>query len=304
MLVIVGGSTASGKTDFAASLAKKLNTDIISADSMQIYQGMDIGTAKASDSEIGVVQHCIDIAKPSTPFTVVDYRDSAEKAIINIENDKKIALVVGGTGFYINSLLFSLEYGAERNKKLESQLKTELELHGALHLHSKLAMLDFEAAQKIHPNNTRRLVRALAVTMCKGSFSSQNTPKTLLRPYKIYVLNAPSRAALYARINERVDKMISLGLESEVERLLKSGIDFSMQSMQGIGYKEWAGYFQGNLSIPEVADLIKKNTRAYAKRQETWFNNQYELTNKITIANSSDIDKHTDIIAKLLLNTL
>lgn len=276
-MIIIGGPTACGKTAFAASLCKLIGGEIVSADSMQIYKGMDIGTAKESNEALGISQHCVDIVEPDKPFTVVDYKNAAEAAIKDIESRGRRAVVTGGTGFYINSLLYQLTYGNMSNEALRQELYEELEKKGALSLHNRLSELDKEAAEKIHPNNTKRLIRALEVCISTGKpFSKQDqTDKGQAAPHKMFIIKT-DRAVLRERIENRVDLMFSKGLQTEVQNLLNQGVTFDMQSMQGIGYKEWRGCFEGKMSAEEVKQLIIKNTNAYAKRQQTWFHNQYK----------------------------
>jgi tRNA dimethylallyltransferase len=280
-MIIIGGPTASGKTALAALVARSLNGEIVSADSMQIYQGMDIGTAKAKDNQIGVRQHLIDIVAPDESFSVVDYRNAAVAAIRDIESRKKLPVVTGGTGFYISSLLTEYGYGSDNdcNQNLRRELENELTNKGSQFLHDRLFALDPAAAAKIHPNNIKRVLRALEVCLATGKpFSNQqNIRKNPVSPYMLFVLRVNDRQSLRQKIDVRVDKMIADGLENEVHSLIfDKGLNFSMQSMQGIGYKEWRARFEFGAEVPAVAEEIKKNTRAYAKRQQTWFAHQYE----------------------------
>jgi len=279
-MIIIGGPTASGKTALAALTAQKLNGEIVSADSMQIYCGMNIGTAKATDTELGVRQHLIDVAAPDQSFSVVDYRKAAEAAIRDIEARGKLPIIAGGTGLYISSLLAEHGYGGDQNASgLREELKKELENKGSQSIHDRLALLDPVATAKIHPNNTKRVLRALEVCIATGKpFSDQqNIKKNPLSPYILFVLRVDDRSALRSKIDARVEDMIARGLENEVRALMEDEhLTFDMQSMQGIGYKEWRTRFESTASINDVADKIKKNTRAYAKRQQTWFAHQYE----------------------------
>lgn len=277
-MILIGGATASGKTALAAEVARKIGGEIVSADSMQIYRGMNIGTAKERDDDLGVVQHMIDICNPDDPFTVADYKTLARRAVADITARGKVAVVAGGTGFYINALLYTMDYGGDRAAELRwrERLIADAEQYGNLHLHRKLQEVDPVSAQKIHPNNLKRVIRALEVTYSSGTaFSAQNNVRfDPVEPFVMVTLSGDS-AELRCRIERRVDKMIEAGLESEVRGLVDRGYAFDLQSMQGIGYKEWKPYFDGTATVENVREAICKNTREYAKRQRTWFSGQY-----------------------------
>ena len=299
-MIIIGGPTASGKTSLAAEVAKRLNGEIVSADSMQIYKGMDIGTAKVSDAELGVKQHLINIVEPYETFSVVDYRERAKKAVREIEKKGKLPVVAGGTGFYITSLLTEYGYGNEINAALKQQLQDELASCGAQSMHKKLKELDPLSAEKIHCNNTQRVMRALEVCIATGKpFSNQqNIKNNPISPYILFVLTVQNRNFLNERINNRVDVMINNGLEDEIKGLIaEKNLDFSMQSMQGIGYKEWKPRFDNtDIPVAAVADTIKKNTRAYAKRQQTWFAHQYQ--NAVFLDSNIEVESLADTIVE------
>lgn len=277
-MILIGGATASGKTALAAEVARKIGGEIVSADSMQIYCGMNIGTAKERDDDLGVVQHMIDICNPDDPFTVADYKTLARRAVADITARGKVAVVAGGTGFYINALLYTMDYGGDRAAELRwrERLLADAEQYGNLYLHRKLQEADPVSAQKIHPNNLKRVIRALEVTYSSGTaFSAQNNVRfDPVEPFVMVTLSGDS-AELRCRIERRVDKMIKAGLESEVRGLVDRGYAFDLQSMQGIGYKEWKPYFDGTATVDDVREAICKNTREYAKRQRTWFSGQY-----------------------------
>lgn len=277
-MILIGGATASGKTALAAEVARKIGGEIVSADSMQIYRGMNIGTAKERDDDLGVVQHMIDICNPDDPFTVADYKTLARRAVADITARGKVAVVAGGTGFYINALLYTMDYGGDRAAELRwrERLLADAEQYGNLYLHRKLQEVDPVSAQKIHPNNLKRVIRALEVTYSSGTaFSAQNNVRfDPVEPFVMVTLSGDS-AELRCRIERRVDKMIEAGLESEVRGLVDRGYGFDLQSMQGIGYKEWKPYFDGTATVEDVREAICKNTREYAKRQRTWFSGQY-----------------------------
>lgn len=300
-MIIVGGATATGKSALAEKIALSIGGETVSADSMQIYRGMDIGTAKDTSSSVKL--HLIDVVSPETPFTVVDYRALASEAIHDISLRGKQAVVVGGTGLYIDSLLYNMEYGGNGsdNVELMSELRQELKERGAEYMHSKLAALDPVTAKKVHYNNTVRVIRALYVVLNTGRpVSAQSAELKPTEPFKFFILTE-ERAALREKIAERVGAMFAAGLEGEVRALIERGCDFSMQSMQAIGYKEWAGYFEKKVTLDEVREKIIINTRAYAKRQETWFNNRYKkFAVKISAA---DFRADPDAVLELVKNT-
>ncbi len=274
-MIIVGGATATGKSTLAVELAKRINGELISADSMQIYRGMDVGTAKETDCP--VAQHLIDVVNPDEPFTVVDFRERALETIKDIRSRGKIPVIVGGTGLYMDSLLYKMEYGGgSDNPELKESLKRELEEKGSEYMHARLKELDPISAEKYHHNNTVRVLRALFVVLNTGKpISSQTMEFCPVEPVTMFITKR-ERSELRSRITLRIDQMFSEGLEGEVKSLLDKGYGFELQSMQAIGYKEWAGYFEGKKSLAEVKEQIDINTRQYAKRQDTWFNNRYK----------------------------
>ena len=262
MMIIIGGATATGKSALAARLASHIGGELVSADSMQIYRGMDIGTAK--DTESNVTLNMIDVVSPNKPFTVVDYRAMATEVIRDISSRGKDSIVVGGTGLYIDSLLYNMEYGGsgKSDPELMEKLRAELSERGAEYMHAKLKELDPVTASKVHFNNTVRVLRALYVALDTGKpISAQKAELDPIEPFKLFVLTE-DRAVLRERIAVRVDRMLEAGLESEVRRLIGSGCDFTMQSMQAIGYKEWADYVEGKCTLGEVREKMIANTRA------------------------------------------
>lgn len=292
-IIIIAGPTASGKTNLSVEIAKHLNTDIISCDSMQIYKGMDIGTAKVSTSEMqGVKHHMIDIVNPDQPFSVSDYFDMVKPIIDKLHAENKIPLICGGTGLYIDAILYPLTMGA-KDESIRNKLQLELEQYGPEYMHNKLKEIDPLEAEKIHANNTKRVLRALEIYQITGQIKSDLNDRSKQLNYETLLISLDfNRDELYNRINKRVDIMFENGLESEVRRLLNDGYSFDMQSMQAIGYKEFKDYFVNNLTIEEVKELIKKNTRHYAKRQITWFK-RYDFANWI---NPNNTDKIFDLI--------
>lgn len=272
-IIVICGPTASGKTALAVSLAKALQTEIISADSMNIYRGLDIGTAKPTERERqGVPHHMIDILPPDATFSVGDYREKAQPIVNKLIEKGKIPIICGGTGFYINSLLFDLSYGnAPGNIAVREKYQKMAEEEGNEAVFSVLKKADPFSAEKLHPNDLKRVIRALEIYEQTGTPKSalcdSQVPRYRYRSFCVDYL----RGELYRRINERVDKMLDCGLIEEVDALRRQGISADMQSMQGIGYKEVYDYLQSGGSVGALSDRIKQNTRRYAKRQITFF---------------------------------
>ena len=273
-LIILTGPTAVGKTDLSIQLAKAVDAEIVSADSMQIYKYMDIGSAKVTEEEMqGVKHYLVDEIEPDMPFSVSEYKRMAEEYIDEISSRGKNVIVTGGTGLYLNSLIYDMDFGkSDANQELREELNKELEENGPAYMYEKLVSLDKEAAERIHPNNTKRVIRAIEVAMSgekMNDFSKDLRYNKKYRPI-IIVLNR-DRQALYDRINLRVDIMLKNGLIEEVKGLLDRGYTKDMISMQGIGYKEIIKYFDGEYTLEEAIEIIKRDSRRYAKRQLTWF---------------------------------
>ena len=270
-LVIITGPTGIGKTELSLELAKKYKGEIISSDSMQIYKKLNIGTAKIDLNKTSIPHHMIDIIEPSDNFTVADFKNSAKKIITDINNRGGLPFLVGGTGLYINSLVYNLDFTeTEPDYEYRDELREILEKEGSEFLYEKLQDQDRDMAEKIHKNNGQRIIRALEILKSgnkKGdNFREENKDYNL-----IYIGLNMDRAKLYEKINQRVDKMIDLGLVDEVKNLLDEGLDKNSQSLKAIGYKEVISYLDGDIDFDEMVDLIKKNSRHYAKRQLTWF---------------------------------
>ena len=267
-----------------------MNGEIISMDSMQIYKHMDIGTAKVTLQEMeNIPHHMIDIVEPNMPFSVSDFVKLAKDKINEITARGKLPILAGGTGLYFESLIYPFNFGgAKSDEDIKSNLYKQLEQFGAEYLHKKLMEIDPIDGAKIHPNNTKRLIRALEIYEITGNTKTNNsTNKQLLYDLDMYVLDW-DREILYDRIEKRVQIMFDNGLQKEIENLLEVGITFDMQSMQGIGYKEFASYFDGKCSLDDVKNAIILNSRHYAKRQITWFK-RYDFAKFI---------KFEDLIAK------
>lgn len=270
-LVIITGPTGIGKTELSLELAKKYKGEIISSDSMQIYKKLNIGTAKIDLDKTSIPHHMIDIIEPSDNFTVADFKSSAKKIITDINNRGGLPFLVGGTGLYINSLVYNLDFTeTEPDYEYRDELREILEEEGSEFLYEKLQDQDRNMAEKIHKNNGQRIIRALEILKNgnkKGdNFREENNDYNL-----IYIGLNMDRAKLYEKINQRVDKMIDLGLIDEVKNLLDEELDRNSQSLKAIGYKEVISYLDGEIDFDEMVDLIKKNSRHYAKRQLTWF---------------------------------
>ncbi|HEY8361377.1 MAG TPA: tRNA (adenosine(37)-N6)-dimethylallyltransferase MiaA [Tissierellaceae bacterium] len=275
-LMVIVGPTAVGKTAISIKLAKILNGEIISADSMQIYKYMDIGTAKVTPEEMeGIPHYLIDVVYPDEEFTVADYKELAEKIISDINKKGKIPIVVGGTGLYVNSLVYDLNFTkVPPNEKIRKRLNELADKFGNEYIHNMLEKIDKESSKRIHVSDRKRIIRAIEIYEVTGiPMSEQNRDfRKQNDRYNLAMIGLNmDRDKLYERINMRVDKMIENGLIAEVANLLKMGYTKELTSMQGIGYKEIIKYLEGELTLEESIELIKKGSRNYAKRQLTWF---------------------------------
>lgn len=275
-LVCVAGPTGSGKTGLGIEIAKKFGGEIISADSMQIYKKLNIGTAKPTIDEMeGIPHHLIDIISPFSEFSVKEFVDIANEKIDEILARGNLPIVVGGTGLFISSLIDNVKFSeGETDNKLREELRLIAEKNGPEYLHNMLKEIDYDSYLRLHPNNIKRVIRAIeiykttGITMTEQIKNSKNVPPSF--DLKYFGLNA-ERQYIYERINKRVDIMVYKGLFSEVENLYKEGLNLSYKSMQAIGYKEIIMYLEGKLEKKEAIDLIKQESRRYAKRQLTWF---------------------------------
>lgn len=275
-LLIIGGPTAVGKTDFSIKLAKRLNGEIISADSMQIYKYMDIGSAKVTKEEMDEIKHyLIDVIEPDTAFSVADFKEHGERALKNIIEKGKLPIISGGTGLYINSLTCNMNFTeAEKDENYRIYLESLATENGNEYIHNMLKNTDPVSYAEIHPNNRKRVIRALEVfKLTSKPFSSYNAGEDFYNSnYDIfYYVLTMDRQKLYERINKRVDIMIESGLLDECIKLKEMGYTSDVQSMQGIGYKEILYYLEDKISLDEAIDMIKQGSRNYAKRQLTWF---------------------------------
>ena len=275
-LIVVGGPTASGKTALAIELAKALDGEIVSADSMQIYKYMDIGTAKPTADELKECpHHLIGFREPDCDFSVADYTELAHKTIADITARGKVAIMCGGTGLYINSVVNDVDFGEyENDYELRKSLDELAKKDGAGVLLDMLAEFDPVSAKRLHPNNIKRIIRAIEFYKVSGVPISEHQERTKLKESRydatMFLINH-NREVLYDRINRRVDIMISDGLVDEVRSIMNMGYSRDLNSMQGIGYKEMIAYLEGEISLADTIDMIKQNSRRYAKRQLTWF---------------------------------
>lgn len=299
-LIVIAGPTASGKSDLAIAIAQKLNTEIISADSMQIYKYMDIGTAKIDTLSRKKVKHyMIDEINPDQNFSVADYKTRANVYLNRIYELKKIPIVCGGTGFYINAILKNIDFVKQ---SIDLDLRKKLSALDNTELKKILLEMDPVSANNIHENNRKKIMRAIEFFYSTGKKMSEHN---ILEKQKksiyndMFIVLHLEREALYEKINYRVDKMFELGLIDEVKNLLDMGYDKNLTSMQGIGYKETVLYLEKKMSLAQTIDLIKKNTRNYAKRQITWF--KYQVNGIWIDKNKFDSNNHlVNHVLKLL----
>lgn len=282
-LVVLAGPTAVGKTRLSIHLAQALNGEVISADSMQVYRHMDIGSAKITPEEMGQIpHHLIDVLDPEEDFHVVRFQQMAKQALLDIWGRGRVPLLVGGTGFYIQAVVRDISFGEERDSEngYRQELESLAKQKGALWLHEKLAAVDPEAARQIHPNNQKRVLRALEYYHDTGNLISDHNreqqAKASAYNCAYFVLN-DDRALLYQRIENRVDRMMADGLLKEVKALQERGCTRDMASMQGLGYQEILAYLEGEYSLEEAVRRIKRDTRHFAKRQLTWFKREKEV---------------------------
>jgi tRNA dimethylallyltransferase len=281
-VVILTGPTAVGKTALSIALAKALDTGIISADSMQVYRHMDIGTAKISREEMqGVAHDLVDVYEPTEEFHVQRFQQDAKRAMERLWAQGKLPLVVGGTGFYIQALLYDIDFTAEdADLSLREKYEAYAKAHGAEALHELLKEVDAASAAEIHANNVKRVIRALEFYHKTGTPISEHNERERRKesPYGFaYFVLTDAREKLYARIDARVDAMMAQGLLDEVKALRDMGCTRELVSMQGLGYKELFAYLDGECSLEEAVYVIKRDTRHFAKRQLTWFRRERDV---------------------------
>lgn len=292
-LLVIVGPTSVGKTDLSIDIATQFNGEIISGDSMQVYRGMDIGTAKISPVEMKNIPHyLIDIYEPDKYFSVAEFQELATKKISDINSMGKLPIIAGGTGLYIKSVTHKYDLpDAGVDEEYRLKLNSLAEKEGNEYLHNKLQDVDPKTAERLHKNDVKRIVRALEVYHLTGKTLSELLESQKLEsPYELLIIGLTmDRQKLYNRINHRVDKMLQEGLIDEVRRLMEKGYDESYYSMQGIGYKEIIQYLKGEISLEGAIDSIKQGTRRFAKRQLSWFRqipeiHWFDLTDEDDIA--------------------
>lgn len=304
-IVVLTGPTAVGKTELSIQLAKAIGGEIISADSMQVYKYIDVGSTKITPEEMDGVRHyLVDELDPFDEFHVVKFQEYAKKYLNEIYAHGKIPIIAGGTGFYIQALLNDIDFTEqESDSAYRKELEALAEEHGNQYLHDRLKEVDPESAEAIHPNNRKRVIRALEFYQETGGKISEHNAKEQMRtsPYNFayFVLN-DERSHLYKRIDARVDKMIEDGLEAEVRRLKEMGCTKDMVAMQGIGYKEMLAYLDGDYSLEEAVYIIKRETRHFAKRQITWFKRERD----VIWLNKNEFDYKNEAILAYMIKIL
>lgn len=299
-IIVIAGPTAVGKTKLSIDLAKVLQTEIISGDSMQVYRGMNIGTGKVTQDEMaGIPHHMLDIKEPDRDFSVAEYQKEVRQAIAHLHKKQLTPIVVGGSGLYIQSILYDYQFSEQkRDTQLTKELEDRIITEGNIALHQELAAVDPEQAQAIHPNNKRRLIRALEIYYTTGK--TKTALQQLQKPepnYDHFIIGLEmDRKTLYNQINQRVDAMLEQGLVKEVTTLYEKGYE-NTQAMKAIGYKELIPYVKGETDLSSAVALLKQNSRRYAKRQYTWFKNKmdiqwYNLSN----------EKYDKLVSNILLD--
>lgn len=280
-VIFVAGPTAVGKTKYAIEIAKAFQGEIISADSMQIYKYMDIGSAKPSKEELAEAKHyLVDEIDPSVEFSAAEYQLLAKKYIEKVFRENKTPIVSGGTGLYLNSLIYDMDFSVmPKQDRFRKELEQEAKLYGAEHVHDRLKTLDPAAAERIHPNNLKKVIRAIEVVETTGEgireFQESFIPT---KDYDCILIGLTrDREELYRRIDIRVDHLMEAGLVKEIESLLEKGLTEDSISMKGIGYKEIISYLHGEYDLAEAVRLVKQNTRRYAKRQMTWLRRYQDM---------------------------
>lgn len=287
-VLVVVGPTGVGKTALSIELAHRLNAEIISGDSIQVFQGMDIGSGKINAQEMdGIPHHGLDFLSPKEKMTVAEFQKRARKLIDEIHQRGKLPMIVGGTGLYIKACLYDYEF--EEQEEIDPSLLQKYESMKNGELWEYLKSFDEDQALKIHENNRQRLLRAcLIYDLHQVSKSDQINKQEHKLLYDAYILGCTmERESLYHQINQRVVKMMEEGLEGELKKLLSQGVTFEDHGMQGIGYREWKEYFEGKRTVEEVQSLIQKNSRQFARRQYTWFRNQME-THWVDLSNPEE----------------
>ncbi len=281
-LLVIAGPTASGKSSLAVQLAKRWNGEVISADSMQVYRRMDIGTAKVTREETeGVPHHLIDVLEPTEEWNVAMFQEQAGAAIRDIASRGRLPILCGGTGFYLHALLYDTQFEEEpEQREIRQQLEARMRTEGPETMHEALRAVDPEAAESIHPHNEKRVIRALEYYQIHGTPISRHNQEMRQKesPYDLCCLAlSMDRQRLYDRIDLRVDQMIEQGLVEEVRALVAEGLSAGMTAMQGLGYKEILPYLEGRCTLEEAVRILKRDTRHFAKRQLTWLRAEKDM---------------------------
>ena len=307
-VAVIAGPTGVGKTALSVQIAKLLDAEIVSADSMQIYKKMDIGTAKVTKEEMdGVPHHLIDIAEPDINFSVCDYVEKCKHTVSDIISRGKLPIIAGGTGLYIDSFLRDIDFtDTEADNGYRQQLESIAEEKGNEYLHNELLKVDPESAKNIHPNNVKRVIRALEFYKSTGTPISKHNElsKQKESPYNCcYICLIRDRQELYERIDKRVDIMLQEGLVEETKALLDGGLSCDSTAMQAIGYKEIIPYIMGEATLDEAVENLKRSSRRYAKRQLTWFGNRQDII-YVNLSEQKDINECAVDCAQIIKDTL
>lgn len=302
-LLVLLGPTAVGKTGLSIEIAKRFDCEIISGDSMQVYRGMDIGTAKIKPEEMeGIPHHMIDIHDPDEPFSAAEFQYRVKGLIEEIGGRGRLPFLVGGTGLYIESLCYGFEFvpvGAD--EQFRNEMVRYLEANGEKALHDKLRSVDPKTADRLHPRDHRRVIRALEVNHLSGqTLSEQLDAQKRESPYELCIVGLTmDRQILYKRIEERIDAMLAEGLADEVRELLAKGYRRGLASMQGLGYKEIAAYLQDEISYEKAVELLKRDTRRFAKRQLSWFRHMKDIR-WVDVTDKANISQHLHMIHDII----
>ncbi|TDF99846.1 tRNA (adenosine(37)-N6)-dimethylallyltransferase MiaA [Paenibacillus piri] len=306
-LLVLVGPTAVGKTRLSLRLAAEYGAEIISGDSMQVYRGMDVGTAKATPQERQLVpHHLIDIHDPDHPFSVAEFQERATALIFDIHGRGKLPFIVGGTGLYVESVCYSFQFSESgSDEAFRSEQAAYAAEYGAEALLERLRQIDPDSAERLHANDQRRIIRALEIYHLTGErLSDMLKVQKKQSPYELCIVGLTmDRALLYKRIEERVDQMIAEGLVDEVEGLLKQGYGKQYISMQGLGYKEIIDYLQGNLSWEAAVELLKRDTRRFAKRQLSWFRHMKDI-HWVDVSEMGNFSAHLDQVHAIIADRL
>lgn len=308
-VIAIVGPTGVGKTELSLKLASLTNSEIISCDSMQIYKGMDIGTAKVSEKEKSIIfHHLIDIKSPKESYSVCEYVNDAKKSLSDIFSRGKNAMLVGGTGLYVDSFINDADFTKTKSSDdIRKELTLYAEKNGVLSLHNMLREIDPESAEAIHPNNVKRVIRAIEYFRTSGEKISDHNKKDSLKksPYDyVYIGLTRNRDELYERIDKRVDLMVENGLIDEVKKLWDMGCNLNMTSMQALGYKEIIHYIEGRCTLKEAIRILKRDSRRYAKRQLTWFNRNKDIhwINLSEVSSADEALRKAEVIVEEVQN--